>query len=165
VTEYSQSDTRGHGSFPEGAAPTPSTGARPPAETQPIDAATDPPPTAPTGSPPAAPPGSPSGTSSAARLVNSPAVPTGSSHPGSGAAPSYGPFHSGGEPQEGWIDTPYGFSSPPGRRIEPSPPPQRSRLLLGLAAGLVTGLLLFGAGGFLAGRATAPAAAPERPTG
>jgi hypothetical protein len=58
---------------------------------------------------------------------------------------SYGPFQSDN----------YDFASP-GRRIEPSPPPDRSGLLVGLLAGLIAGLLVFGAGGFFAGRATAP---------
>ena len=68
--------------------------------------------------------------------------------------PSYGPFH-GTTPL---ADSP-DFTSPPpfaGRRIEPSPPPDRSRLIIGLVAGLVAGLLVFGVGGFFAGRVTAP---------
>ncbi|WP_215784275.1 hypothetical protein [Paractinoplanes bogorensis] len=79
------------------------------------------------------------------------------SGPPTGSA--YGPFHGGdpfGERQEGWTDTPYGFSTPPGRRIEPSPPPARNRLVIGILAGLVAGLLLFGTGGYFVGRATAP---------
>ena len=88
------------------------------------------------------------------------------SHPTSGN-PSYGPFQGTpdpfGEEQEGWTDTPYGFAAPRGRRIEPSPPPQRSRLVVGLLAGLVTGLLLFGTGGYFAGRATAPQAPAPAP--
>ncbi|MCO8270961.1 hypothetical protein M1L60_10185 [Actinoplanes sp. TRM 88003] len=87
-------------------------------------------------------------------------TPSGPPYPSSGGG--YGPFQGApdpfGEKQEGWTDTPYGFAAPPGRRIEPSPPPQRSRLFVGLLAGLVVGLLLFGAGGFFAGRATAPKA-------
>ncbi|MCM4083641.1 hypothetical protein [Paractinoplanes hotanensis] len=87
--------------------------------------------------------------------------PGGQSYPTSGSG--YGPFQGTpdpfGEKQEGWTDTPYGFAAPPGRRIEPSPPPQRSRLMVGLLAGLVAGLLLFGAGGYFAGRVTAPEAA------
>lgn len=55
---------------------------------------------------------------------------------------------------------PYGFSAPPGRRIEPSPPPDRNRLVVSALAGLVAGLVVFGAAGWLVGRATAPAAAP-----
>jgi hypothetical protein len=50
----------------------------------------------------------------------------------------------------------YDFTSFSGRRIEPSPPPQRSRLLKGLLAGLIAGLLVFGVGGFFTGRLTAP---------
>jgi hypothetical protein len=61
---------------------------------------------------------------------------------------------------------PYGFGPAPslGPRIEPSPPPDRSRLVRGLIAGLVAGLILFGTAGWLIGRATpgppAPTAAP-----
>jgi hypothetical protein len=75
--------------------------------------------------------------------------------------PNYGPFQNGPDsaPDE------YGLSTPPGRRIEPSPPPQKSRLLLGLAAGLLTGLLLFGTAGWLTARATAETTeAPTTPT-
>ena len=51
-----------------------------------------------------------------------------------------------------------------GRRIEPSPPPERNRLIIGLAAGLVAGLLLFGTAGYFVGRSTHPAtAAPASP--
>ena len=42
--------------------------------------------------------------------------------------------------------------SPYARRIEPSPPPPRRKLILGLIVGLVSGLLLFGTAGFLVGR-------------
>jgi hypothetical protein len=66
---------------------------------------------------------------------------------------------SGGPPG----DTRYPAQNPPdftaatfsGRRIEPSPPPERNRLLIGLVAGLTTGLLLFGAGGWFVGHSTA----------
>ncbi len=93
-----------------------------------------------------------------------PGTPSGPPYPTSGAGPAYGPFRGGGgegteEQRESWSDTRYGFSAPPGRRIEPSPPPERNRLVLGLLAGLVAGLLLFGTGGFFAGRATAPGVA------
>ena len=126
-------------------------------------------------------------------------------HPG----PQYGPFHSGGAPQEPptpawstdppWPATqappqtpgqppptptpisatphdPYGLDPAPWDtsfnrpRIEPSPPPNRGRLVLGLLAGLTCGLLLFGSGGFIAGRFTAnpatatPATAKPTPT-
>ncbi|MFG1604248.1 hypothetical protein [Actinoplanes sp. NPDC049265] len=53
------------------------------------------------------------------------------------------------------------MSSRGGPRIEPSPPRQTNKLLLGILAGLAAGLLIFGAGGFFAGRGTAPAAAPD----
>ncbi|MFF5081032.1 hypothetical protein ACFY36_28615 [Actinoplanes sp. NPDC000266] len=87
-----------------------------------------------------------------------PANPSGPPYPANPASPggaSYGPFH--GDPYQAPAESnPYGFSSPPGRRIEPTPPPDRGRFFLGLLAGLIAGLLLFGAGGFFAGRATAP---------
>jgi hypothetical protein len=51
---------------------------------------------------------------------------------------------------------PYGLSVPPGRRIQPSPTRRPNRLVRGLLAGLAAGLLIFGAGGFVAGRFTAP---------
>jgi hypothetical protein len=86
---------------------------------------------------------------------------SGNPYPGAPSSSSgYGPFQNAGDASEGWTDTPYGFAAPPGRRIEPSPPPQRSRLGLGVLAGLVAGLVLFGTGGFFAGRLTAPEAAP-----
>ncbi len=44
---------------------------------------------------------------------------------------------------------------PAQRRIEPSPPPQRGKLVLGLVAGLVAGALLGGTGAFFLGRASA----------
>ncbi|GAA0457042.1 hypothetical protein Ade02nite_06060 [Paractinoplanes deccanensis] len=90
-----------------------------------------------------------------------PGTPSAPPYPTSGGA-SYGPFH--GDPyQQPAVDTtPYGFSSPAGRRIEPTPPPDRGRFVIGLLGGLVAGLLVFGAGGFFAGRATAPGeAAPQ----
>jgi hypothetical protein len=107
-----------------------------------------------------------------------PYIPTsGSPHAGPGpylasdsGSPAYGPFR-GGPDNPTWESTPtsgapdpYDFtaSSPfTGRRIEPSPPPDRSRLLIGLLAGLIAGLLVFGTGGWFAGRATAPTAAPK----
>jgi hypothetical protein len=83
---------------------------------------------------------------------------SGSPYPTSGGAtPSYGPFHGGGG-NSTWDTTPTPFT---GRRIEPSPPPDRSRLLIGLIAGLVAGLLVFGTAGWFGGRATAPKAAPN----
>jgi hypothetical protein len=57
---------------------------------------------------------------------------------------------------------PYGFVAPPGRRIVPSPPPERSRLLVGVLAGLVAGLVIFGTAGYFIGRAAAPDSAPNR---
>ncbi|GAA0550957.1 hypothetical protein GCM10010172_36450 [Paractinoplanes ferrugineus] len=83
--------------------------------------------------------------------------------PASGGSYGYGPFR-GAANNDNWdassaepVD-PFGLppSSFSGRRIEPSPPPDRSRLIVGVAAGLVAGLLLFGTGGWFAGRATAP---------
>ena len=99
-----------------------------------------------------------------------PGTPSAPPYPTSGASPSYGfdyapdptsaqpygPFHGTSE-----TPSPYGLGAPTGRRIEPSPKPPRSRLLLGVLAGLVAGLILFGAGGFFAGRATAPDGDPQ----
>lgn len=51
----------------------------------------------------------------------------------------------------------------PGPRIEPSPPPNRRRLFLGLLAGLAAGLIMFGTGGFILGRVTgSPDSTPHR---
>lgn len=78
----------------------------------------------------------------------------------SSGGPAYGPVSGGGDA--------YGFgASRPGPRIEPSPPPQRNRIIIGLVAGLLAGLIVFGAGGFFLGRSTgreaAPAPAPSTP--
>jgi hypothetical protein len=81
----------------------------------------------------------------------------------------YGPFHGDStgtpaQPYESHTTDPYDFSAPSsfsGRRIEPSPPPDRNRLIIGIVAGLVAGLLLFGTGGWLVGRAGAPNPKPE----
>jgi hypothetical protein len=61
---------------------------------------------------------------------------------------------------------PYGFGSAVNRgpRIEPSPPPQRNRLIIGLIAGLLAGLVVFGAGGYFLGRSTGSAAPDPAPT-
>ncbi|SNY15083.1 hypothetical protein [Paractinoplanes atraurantiacus] len=94
-------------------------------------------------------------------VPSSPPFPTNPASPSGGGA-SYGPFH--GDPYQRPAESnPYGFDAPPGRRIEPTPPPNRGRFLLGLLAGLIAGLLLFGAGGFFAGRATAPEQAAPTP--
>ncbi len=53
-------------------------------------------------------------------------------------------------------------------RIVPSPPKKKGQLLIGLAIGLLAGLLVFGATGFFVGRGTAPKAGPATaptPTG
>ncbi|XVU24086.1 hypothetical protein ACQPZJ_43755 [Actinoplanes sp. CA-054009] len=89
-----------------------------------------------------------------------PSNPSSPPYPANPASPAYGPFQGDPYPAE---SNPYGFSSPPGRRIEPTPPPNRGRFFVGLLAGLIVGLLLFGAGGFFAGRATAPEPAAESP--
>ncbi len=92
--------------------------------------------------------------------------------PASGAGPShaYGPTSGAGTPDRYGLDPtpdPFGLGAPltRGPRIEPSPPPQRNRLLLGLLAGLLSGLLLFGIGGFVLGRTTADPAAASDPAG
>ncbi|MEV4351569.1 hypothetical protein AB0J83_44500 [Actinoplanes sp. NPDC049596] len=140
-----QSRMPGYGPFQEGAEPTtPLTPPSPTAAGQGVPAQLSGPPNPASGPP-------------------DPGTPSGPPYPTSGGA-SYGPFHGGdpyGLPAE---SNPYGFSTPPGRRIEPTPPPDRGRLFIGLLAGLIAGLLIFGAGGFFAGRATAPdAAAPPSP--
>ena len=86
---------------------------------------------------------------------------TGSSNPN--LSTPYGPFHNEAPPAQTWnspnpTHDPYDFSlsSYPSRRIEPSPPPAPKRLLVGVVAGLVAGLLIFGTSGWFAGRSTAP---------
>jgi hypothetical protein len=95
-------------------------------------------------------------------VSGTPATSPVSGNPATGS-PAYGPFQSD---NYSWDSAPaspppYEFSSFSGRRIEPSPPPDRSRLVMGLIAGLVAGLLVFGVGGFFAGRATGGKAAPK----
>ncbi|WP_412745178.1 hypothetical protein [Krasilnikovia sp. MM14-A1004] len=82
-------------------------------------------------------------------------------HPDSGA-PYTGWTPTSDAGPSSWDDNRFGFDAPMSRgpRIEPSPPPDRRRVVLGLLVGLLVGLLLFGTGGWFAGRATAPAAAP-----
>ncbi|MBB4697410.1 hypothetical protein [Paractinoplanes abujensis] len=174
MTESSQGSMRGYGPFPEGAEPTAPIGMhQPPAahvppqptgghDGQPMSE------TQASGPPSSGPPSSgiPAGVPSSGIPAGVPSsgIPAGrppSSGAPSGGNPSYGPFQAAapdpfGEKQEGWTETPYGFNAPPGRRIEPSPPPERNRLVVGILAGLVVGLLLFGTGGYFAGRATAP---------
>jgi hypothetical protein len=103
-------------------------------------------------------------------------------------APGYGPFHAGAEssahpmsqdpaatgpvdkaqtiqPEPSALFDPAPWDISTSRpRIEPSPPPDRRRLLLGVLAGLATGLIVFGAAGFATGRATAKAPKPPAPT-
>ncbi|MEV6595353.1 hypothetical protein AB0M36_00660 [Actinoplanes sp. NPDC051346] len=61
----------------------------------------------------------------------------------------------------------FGFEANPGYgsgpRIVPTPKPPRSRFVIPALAGLVTGLLIFGTGGWYLGRTTAPAAKPTAP--
>ncbi|GIM89411.1 hypothetical protein [Paractinoplanes toevensis] len=89
-------------------------------------------------------------------------------NPTSGNPYGYGPFQgeSGAWPAVTPSSVADPLSSPPssfgGRRIAPSPAPSRGRLFVGVAVGLVAGLLLFGTGGWFAGRATAPE--PAEPT-
>ena len=60
---------------------------------------------------------------------------------------------------------PFGFdtSMSRGPRIEPSPPPQRGKFLLGAVTGLLAGLLVFGVGAFFVGRLTAGPGDPAAP--
>lgn len=83
---------------------------------------------------------------------------------GPGSEDQYVP--SSGGPQFGAGDDRFGFDTVarPGPRIEPSPPRQRNKLVLGILAGLLAGLLIFGAGGFFLGRGTAGGAATEPST-
>jgi hypothetical protein len=59
---------------------------------------------------------------------------------------------------------PYGFAVAPGLgggpRIQPTPPQPKGRFVIPALAGLLAGLLLFGTGGWFAGRATGDGAAP-----
>jgi hypothetical protein len=84
----------------------------------------------------------------------------------SGADPaSAGPYSYAQQPA--WGPEPAGdpFGLPvSARRIEPTPPPRPSRLIPGIVAGLVAGLLVFGAGGWFVGRTTAPRAAATAAT-
>ncbi len=68
---------------------------------------------------------------------------------GHAAQPVSGGF--GAQPVSGGFGTP-AMSQ---RRIEPSPPPQRGKMLLSLIVGLVVGTLVAGTGAFFLGRATA----------
>lgn len=76
-----------------------------------------------------------------------------SGSPFSDPSPGYGPFNPAAPSP---LD--YTPAAAPGRRIEPSPPRDNNRLIIGLVAGLVAGLLVFGTGGWFTGRATAPKA-------
>jgi hypothetical protein len=91
-----------------------------------------------------------------------PVIDPANAHPGiepTSGMPTSGYPHSqaafDGGPAYGSQPDPHGLAAPPVRRIEPSPPPQRKRLLLGVAAGLAAGLLIFGTTGWFVGRATA----------
>jgi hypothetical protein len=97
---------------------------------------------------------------------------------GAGPTPAYGTTPTSGGPgptssPPSWSATDatsgptpdsYGFSvSPsynPGPRIEPTPKQPKSRLLLPALAGLLTGLVIFGTGGWFLGRSTADPATP-----
>ena len=75
--------------------------------------------------------------------------PAGPTSPAAPAPDEYGPA---GTPDP---LAPAGLGGAPyPRRITPSPPPRRGRLLLGLVIGLMAGVLLAGTAGFLAGHAT-----------
>ncbi|AGZ45384.1 hypothetical protein AFR_35640 [Actinoplanes friuliensis DSM 7358] len=101
----------------------------------------------------------------------------GGDNPTSGAGPAYGENYSTSSPPS-WSSTdpisgsgaaadPYGFSVAPafggGPRIEPTPKQPKGRYLIPALAGLVAGLLIFGTGGFFAGRATGGTDTPAPP--
>lgn len=79
---------------------------------------------------------------------------------------------SGGHDQYGLSTQPVsgGFAAPPlsgdfaapapQRRIVPSPPPQRGKLLRGVIVGVLAGALVAGVGAFVLGRTTAPDSTP-----
>jgi hypothetical protein len=113
-------------------------------------------------------PTGPSPTSSPGHPVDSTGLPTsGTPYDFTPAAPSprtdrnAAPTSGTPAPTSGGPPDPYDFSFS-GRRIEPSPPPERNRLIIGLAVGLVAGLLLFGTAGYFVGNSArpGPAAAP-----
>lgn len=85
----------------------------------------------------------------------------GTSHSSPQSTAPYGPFRNEAVSTPTYDPFDFNASSYSGRRIEPSPPAAPSRLLIGVVAGLVAGLLVFGAGGWFAGRATAPKATPK----
>jgi hypothetical protein len=87
--------------------------------------------------------------------------------PASSSAP---PWQSSGPPDQYGLPvdptSSAGFGAPPfgQRRIEPSPPPARSKLVLGLLIGLVAGVLVAGTAGFFVGRGTAGEPAVSAPS-
>jgi hypothetical protein len=83
----------------------------------------------------------------------------GPGYPSSGPPSSGAPWQTSGPPDQYGLDpvSPDIFSAPPfgQRRIEPSPKPARSKLLLGLLIGVAAGVLVAGTAGFFLGRGTA----------
>jgi hypothetical protein len=179
VTEDAQSRMRGYGPFHEGAEPT-------------AQITTESSPAAPTSAPPMSPgPISAQPSSSGAPYpVDSTGLPvSGAPYPvDSTGLPVSGapyPLDSTGLPvsatpydftaaaptqsRPDWSPAPTSGGAPDftytGRRIEPSPPPDRNRLIIGLVAGLVAGLLLFGTAGYFVGNNSAhPKTATPTPT-
>jgi len=83
----------------------------------------------------------------------------GPGYPSSGPPSSGAPWQTSGPPDQYGLDpvSPDIFSAPPfgQRRIEPTPKPARSKLLLGLLIGAAAGVLVAGTAGFFLGRGTA----------
>ncbi|WP_306215124.1 hypothetical protein [Actinoplanes sp. RD1] len=108
--------------------------------------------------------GQPSGAPYPGQTSGSPFQASGAPYPGQ---ETYGNPYGQGQDQYGLDIAPMsggGPAYPPAmRRIEPSPPPQRGKLIVGAVAGLVAGLLVGGIGAFFIGRSTAGGGDPAAP--